>query len=91
MRGSLIYILIDVATAVAGIWFVSAAVIGFTTRIIGGFYRLICGAAGLALLIPMGAFAEGRYVNIGGACIAVILILMEVAARRQRRGAAPAV
>ncbi len=55
LRGSLVYIIIDVATAVAGIWFVSASVIGFTTRNVGMSYRLICAVAGLALMIPVGA------------------------------------
>jgi TRAP-type uncharacterized transport system fused permease subunit len=91
LRGSLFYILIDIATAAAGIWFVSAAVIGFTTRNVGPFYRLICAVGGLALMIPMGAFAEVRYINIAGACIAVMLILREYAAHKRNKGLTPAV
>jgi TRAP transporter 4TM/12TM fusion protein len=90
LRGSLLYIIIDVATAVGGIWFVSAAVIGYTTRIVGMFYRLICGVAGLALMVPIGSFAEGRYFNIAGACIAVILLFREYSAHKRNKDLAPA-
>jgi hypothetical protein len=79
-----------VATAVGGIWFVSAAVIGYTTRIVGMFYRLICGVAGLALMVPIGSFAEGRYFNIAGACIAVILLFREYSAHKRNKDLAPA-
>ncbi len=89
LRGNLLHIIIDVATAVGGIWFVSAAVIGYTTRIVGMFYRLICGVAGLALMIPIGSFAEGRYFNIAGACIAVILLFREYSAHKRNKGLAP--
>jgi len=56
--GNFFYIIIDVVTAIGGIWLVSAAVIGYTTRIIGILYRTLCALAGLALLIPMGFFSE---------------------------------
>jgi TRAP transporter 4TM/12TM fusion protein len=90
LRGNLVYIFIDVATAVAGIWFVSASVIGFTTRTVGMSYRLICAVAGLALLIPVGALAWGHYINIGGGCIAVMLFFREYAAHKRNKSLAPA-
>jgi len=87
LRGNLLHIIIDVVTAVGGIWFVSAAVIGYTTRIVGLFYRALCALAGLALLIPLGQFKEARYVNILGACLAVILLFIEFSARRRAKAA----
>jgi TRAP-type uncharacterized transport system fused permease subunit len=90
LRGSLFHIIIDVVTAMGGIWVVSAAVIGYTTRIVGMSYRLICGVAGLALMIPIGSFPEGRYFNIAGACIAVILLFREYSAHKRNKGLAPA-
>jgi TRAP transporter 4TM/12TM fusion protein len=85
LRGNILHIVIDVATAIGGIWFVSAAVIGYTTRIIGVFYRALCALAGLALLIPMGFFSGARYVNILGACLAVILLFIEYSARKKTK------
>jgi TRAP transporter 4TM/12TM fusion protein len=85
LRGNLFYIIIDVVTAIGGIWFVSAAVIGYTTRIIGLLYRALCALAGLALLIPMGSFSGARYVNILGACLAVTLLFIEYSARKKTK------
>jgi TRAP transporter 4TM/12TM fusion protein len=85
LRGSILHIIIDVVTAMGGIWFVSAAVIGYTTRIIGVFYRALCALAGLALLIPLGQFNEARYVNILGACLAAVLLFMEFSARKRAK------
>jgi TRAP-type uncharacterized transport system fused permease subunit len=85
LRGSLFHIIIDVVTAVVGIWFVSAAVIGYTTRIIRMSYRALCALAGLALLIPLGQFNEARYVNILGACLAAVLLFIEFSARKRAK------
>jgi TRAP transporter 4TM/12TM fusion protein len=85
LRGNLIHIIIDVATAIGGIWFVSAAMIGFTTRTIGVMYRALCALAGLALLIPIGLFSGARYVNILGACLAVILLFVEYSTHRRSK------
>jgi TRAP transporter 4TM/12TM fusion protein len=85
LRGSLLYIIIDVATAVGGIWFISAAVVGYTTRIIGMLYRALCAVAGFALLIPIGLFNGARYVNILGACLAVVLLFIEFSARKRAK------
>ena len=85
LRGSIINVIVDVATAIAGIWFVSAAVIGYTTRTVGVFYRIICAVAGFSLLIPIGLFPSGRYVNIAGACIGAILLFAEFSVHRRSR------
>ncbi len=85
LHGDLFHILIDVATAISGIWFISAAVIGYTMRTIGVVYRALLAVAGLALLIPMGLFAGGRYANIAGACMGAILLLREFSARHKMK------
>jgi TRAP transporter 4TM/12TM fusion protein len=87
LRGSLFHIIIDVGTAVGGIWFVSAAVIGYTTRDIGVVYRALCALAGLALLIPMGFFSGARYANILGACMVIVLLFIEFSTRQKAKGA----
>jgi TRAP transporter 4TM/12TM fusion protein len=87
LRGNPLHIIIDVGTAVAGLWFASAAVVGYTTRIIGLGYRALCALAGLALLIPMGLFTGARSVNILGACLAAILVFTEFSVRRRAKKA----
>ncbi|MFH1411008.1 MAG: TRAP transporter fused permease subunit, partial [Patescibacteria group bacterium] len=87
LRGKLVYIILDVAAAIFGVWFVSAAMIGYTMRTIGMLYRGLFAVAGLSLLIPMGLFGGGRYVNIFGACLGTILLFVEFSARRRRRAA----
>jgi TRAP-type uncharacterized transport system fused permease subunit len=85
LRGNIFHIIIDVVTAIGGIWFVSAAAIGYTRRIIGVFYRALCALAGLALLIPLGQFKEARYLNIFGACLAAVLLFIEFSARKRAK------
>jgi hypothetical protein len=77
-----------VATAISGIWFISAAVIGYTTRRIGALYRGVCAITGLGLLIPIGLFAGGRYLNVAGACLAIILLFTEFSARQKMKALA---
>jgi TRAP transporter 4TM/12TM fusion protein len=88
LRGDVFHIIIDVATAISGIWFISAAVIGYTTRRIGALYRGVCAITGLGLLIPIGLFAGGRYLNVAGACLAIILLFTEFSARQKMKALA---
>ena len=84
-HGNLIHILIDVAAAVAGIWFISAAMSGYSLRVIGAVNRIAFAFTGLALLIPMGFFRGGRLVNIVGVCMGALLLFIEFSARRRNR------
>jgi len=83
MQGNPASILIDFAAAVIGVWLVSAAMAGYSARLLGGVDRLLYGAAGLALLVPLEAFGAGRAVNIAGAALAVALFVRERARRRR--------
>lgn len=82
MEGRPLLILIDFATAVAGVWLISAAMMGYALRPIGVLERVFYGAAGLLLLIPVGALQAGRWLNIAGAATAAALYLRERLARR---------
>ncbi len=88
LRGNPVHIIIDVVAAMGGVWFISAAMIGYTVRTIGMFYRALYAVTGLALLIPMSLFAGGRYLNIAGACLAAILLVTEFSARQRIRAMA---
>jgi len=80
---SLSHIPIDFATAIAGVWFISAAVIGFTNRPIGIAYRIILGIIGFSLLMPIGILKIGRLINIVGVAMALILIFLEFFLKRK--------
>jgi hypothetical protein len=49
----------------------AAAVMGFSVRTLGIVDRLIYAAAGIRLLLPVGAFPEARWFNIAGFVMAV--------------------
>ena len=77
MEGSALAILVDSVTAVAGVWLISAAAMGHALRPLAIATRVLFGAAGLCLLIPLDALELGRWINIAGACMAVALLLRE--------------
>jgi TRAP transporter 4TM/12TM fusion protein len=77
MAGDAWLIVLDFATAVGGVWLVSAAVIGYAARQLGAAARLYYGIAGLFLMLPAGAFEEARWFNIAGAVMALALLLWE--------------
>ena len=88
MRGGPVEIMVDLVTALAGVWAVCVAMIGYFIRPLGALERLAFAAAGLALLVPVDAFQGGTLTNILGACLGVILVLWNVSARRRRTQAA---
>jgi TRAP transporter 4TM/12TM fusion protein len=85
LRGDPLFILLDSLTAVAGVWFISAAVMGFSVRLLGVLDRLLYGAVGVCLLLPVGAFPEARWFNIAGFVLAVGIFFWERANRRATR------
>ncbi|HSA90051.1 MAG TPA: TRAP transporter fused permease subunit [Burkholderiales bacterium] len=82
LKGDPWLIALDVATATAGVWLVSAASAGYAARPLGAPARLVYAAAGLALMLPAGAFAEARWFNVAGALVAIALLLLS---RRMHR------
>jgi len=83
MEGSFTAILIDFVAAVVGVWLVSAAMTGYSARLLSALDRLLYGVAGLALLVPLGAFGQGRAVNVAGAALAIALFVWERLRRRR--------
>jgi hypothetical protein len=86
MQGEPLAIAIDVVTAVAGVWLISAAVMGYSVRPLGIRGRAVYGVVGAGLLIPVGAFAAARWLNIAGVAGMVVLAVWE---RSRRRAATP--
>jgi TRAP transporter 4TM/12TM fusion protein len=89
MQGSPLAIALDFATALAAIWFISAAVTGYSVRHLGPFDRLIYFAGGAGLMLPVASFAQAHWFNIAGALIAVAIIVWEML-RRSSRARSPA-
>ncbi|MGE3712483.1 MAG: TRAP transporter permease, partial [Hyphomicrobiaceae bacterium] len=84
MQGSPIAIALDFATALAAIWFISAAVTGYSMRNLGPFDRLVYFAGGAGLMLPVASFAQAHWFNIAGAVIAVAIIVWEMLRRSSR-------
>jgi TRAP transporter 4TM/12TM fusion protein len=89
MRGSAVMIVIDFVTAVAAVWLLSAAIMGYSTRPLGLLDRGLYFVAGVCLMMPVNIFPEARYVNIVGALLGIGLLIWERFGRTER-AAAPA-
>jgi TRAP transporter 4TM/12TM fusion protein len=77
MKGSPGMIVVDFIVAMVGVWFGAAGVMGYSLRRIGGLERLLYLGAGISLLLPLDAFGVSRWINLGGALLAVTLLLRE--------------
>jgi TRAP-type uncharacterized transport system fused permease subunit len=82
MKGPPLTVAIDFVSALAGLWFVSAAIMGYSLGALSRSLRVLFLAAGLCLLVPTGAADWARWVNVIGMLLAVGLVLAE---RRSRR------
>jgi TRAP-type uncharacterized transport system fused permease subunit len=82
LRGDPVLIVLDVVTAIAGVWLISAAVMAYSVRPLGIVDRLVYGAIGIGLLLPVGAFAAARWLNLAGAVAGILLLLWERTRRR---------
>lgn len=87
MNGAPLDILIATGTSIAGVWAVSVGFAGYLFATLAVPLRLLFCAAGVALLMPVTAFASAPLINVAGAALVVGLVAIE----RIRRGkAAPA-
>ena len=86
MQGSVWAVAQTAATAVAGVWMVSAGFVGYFARPLDPARRASFVASGVAMMIPAGAVANGVWTDVAGAAAAAALIAGEtLAARRQGR------
>ena len=84
------FIALDFVTAVAGVWLVSAATMGYARGELGWPGRAYCALAGLFLMLPAQSFAAARWLNVAGAAMALALFFMPgVAGRRSRESGNP--
>jgi TRAP transporter 4TM/12TM fusion protein len=87
--GSAGEIAVDFVLAMAGVWFVCAAVMGWSFATMGAAKRALYAIVGLGLLVPAEDLMGDRWLNLAAAAAAVVTIATEYALRR-RRAAAPA-
>jgi len=78
---------IAIATAIGGIWLVSAGMIGFITRPLSLLLRAGLLVSGLALLVPHEIAAWALWANVAAAPLAVLLVAGELVAARRARTA----
>jgi TRAP-type uncharacterized transport system fused permease subunit len=83
MRGDAFAIALDVALAIAGIWFISAAMMGYASRPLGLATRVAYCVAGTGIFWPAGAFGAGRWINAAGVGLGVALIAWDRIVRRR--------
>ena len=86
LQGEPLDLVVDVASAVAGVWILSAAMIGFLFRDMPGTVRLLLAVAGVALILPRGIDGPIVWINAAGLALALIVTLYELS--RHRRSAA---
>jgi TRAP transporter 4TM/12TM fusion protein len=83
MRGDVWHIALTCVTALAGVWMVSVAVMGYMARPIASAIRLAFAVGGLALLLPVDAFATAIWVNMAGLLAMAILLASEFVVSRR--------
>lgn len=88
MQGSPVMVAVDFAAAVAGVWFFSAAVMGYSVRPLGVLARIYYGVAGIFFVVPLEAFRAGRWMNVAAVCMVAALFAWEQTLRRRARSSA---
>jgi TRAP-type uncharacterized transport system fused permease subunit len=66
-------------TAIMGIYLVSVAVAGYLTHPVGFALRIAFAAAGLAMMVPAGAFPGAIWTDVAGFVVGVVLIVSQTA------------
>lgn len=75
MKGEPLSILMNFVTALVGVWFVSAGMMGYSIRKLSTVQRFLYVAAGVCLILPLNAFEAARWFNVTGACLALAVFL----------------
>jgi len=81
MIGSPGDIVLHIATAAAGVYLVSVAVIGYFVRPLNGVVRLVLVAAGFGALMPDASGLSAVYLNFGGIAVGAMLLVSEYLTR----------
>ncbi len=82
-KGDLFYIVIDLVSALAGVWLVSAALTGYSIRVLPILNRAVFAVSGIALMLPIGIFNGSRYVSLAGLVVGAAMLAADFTARKQ--------
>ena len=75
MKGHPAAIALDFALAVAGVWFISAAMMGYSSRPLAPLERLVYCVTGILTFMPANVLGAGRSFNVAGVALAIALFL----------------
>ncbi len=76
--------LISVGTAIVGVWFVSAGMVGYGLGHLGAGIRTASIVGGGLLLLPIEMAPWAVYANLAGAALAVMVVVLGLANRRRQ-------
>lgn len=74
LDGSPLALVHDIATALIGVWLVSAALVGYLFARLLLWQRLTLAIGGLLILVPAGAFPGAFWTDIAGIAIAILIL-----------------
>ncbi|MDX1404358.1 MAG: TRAP transporter fused permease subunit [Woeseiaceae bacterium] len=83
MNGSAVFVCVTVITFVIGIFLLSVAMTGFFMRPVAPLTRLLIAIAGMALWVPLDAFASAGMVIAAGAILGISLLAYEIVMARR--------
>lgn len=82
MMGKPHIIIIDFAGALAACWLVSMAIIGYFSRNLKNWERIVAGTAGIGMLLPIGAFNGALAINVAALLLGAGMVVRETLYRR---------
>ena len=83
LQGSALDVAVDVATALGGVWLVSAAIVGYFARALWSADRLAFAAAGTLLLLPRGLADWVLWCNLIGLAAGLALVARDITLARR--------
>ena len=89
-QGELSDIIIATITAFAGVWIASCGLIGYLFGPLSPIMRLLFFVSGILLLLPADAIPYGLVINAAGLILAVIVVMKDLGANKEKRKAAKA-
>ncbi|MCA0973968.1 TRAP transporter fused permease subunit [Halomonas denitrificans] len=75
--GSPWQVALTVATALPGVWLITASFVGFLMTPLSGLARVLAATAVIGLLLPVALFDGAHWANLAGAVLAIVLVMQQ--------------